>query len=193
MDRNKVTAAVLAALDECGDLKYSGWYRAPWTRETLTALCKHGRKQHLGTWANFRVAQQYRNGGEWLYDCCWLDYQDDVLLEIPMAAECEWGPIDEIRDDFQKLLVSRAQVRVMICAAWCIADDQQGQATAQQISDWVRDFKGTREGDRYVLAAYEKQDNRFRSHRYTITADGHGKPPVCHRVNMERLDSLTSG
>ncbi|MYI24622.1 MAG: hypothetical protein F4109_04230 [Gammaproteobacteria bacterium] len=193
MDRGETAAAVLAALDECGDLECTGWHRARWTQETLTALCKHGREHQFTPWANSRVAQQYRNGGEWLYDCCWLDYQDDVLLAIPMAAECEWGSIDEIRDDFQKLLVSNAQVRVMICAAWCIDDDHQGQATAQQICDWVRDFTGTRDGDCYVLAAYQRQDNRFRSYRYTITADGHGKPPVCHRVNMGRLDSSTSG
>ena len=57
-------------------------------------------------------------GGEWLYDFTCLEYKhnDDGgwLKGIPVVAECEWGNKDCIGDDFQKLLLARADVRVMI-------------------------------------------------------------------------------
>lgn len=57
--------------------------------------------------------------GEWLYDVTWLKYDEDSsLIDAPLVAECEWGNPGDIDDDFQKLLLARASVRLMIFGGW---------------------------------------------------------------------------
>lgn len=53
-------------------------------------------------------------GGEWLYDVTGLQYDDDFLVRVVLAAECEWGRKDHIYYDFEKLLLVRADLRVMV-------------------------------------------------------------------------------
>lgn len=54
-------------------------------------------------------------GGEWLFDLCMLEWNEHgYLARMPLALECEWGNDDAILDDFQKLIVCRADLRVMI-------------------------------------------------------------------------------
>ena len=70
--------------------------------------------------------------GEWLYDVTWLKYDCDgsSLIDAPLVAECEWGNPGDIDDDFQKLLLARASVRVMIFGGW----DECG--TEKKIFGW---------------------------------------------------------
>ena len=55
------------------------------------------------------------NGAEWLYDVTALLYDIPVdFSRTVLVAECEWGNQLEIMNDFQKLLLARADVRVMV-------------------------------------------------------------------------------
>ena len=64
--------------------------------------------------ANVEIAY----GGEWLYDVTGLLYDipdnDNCFSRTVLVAESEWGPQLEILNDFQKLLLARADVRVMV-------------------------------------------------------------------------------
>ena len=54
-------------------------------------------------------------GNEFVYDVSGLRYDDDgFLTRVALAAECEWGPQNRIYYDFEKLLVARADLRVMV-------------------------------------------------------------------------------
>ena len=81
--------------------------------------------------------------GEWLYDVSWL-HGKRWLRSVPMVAECEWGNFGDIEDDFQKLLVPRASLRVMVCDGWWLPDDNNGKVTADRLAQSVCEFESSR-------------------------------------------------
>lgn len=121
-----------------GDAKVrprEGVDNACWTKAIKTRLCKLGacKKYYicaLGVeWVcdgkpdgDHGCAVEHEkkckpNHGEWLYDVCWLDWKKKDpprLKQVVLAAECEWGNDGDIYDDFEKLVQSRAGLRVMI-------------------------------------------------------------------------------
>ena len=57
------------------------------------------------------------DGAEWLYDVTALLYDipvENCFSRTVLVAECEWGSQLEILNDFQRLLLARADVRVMV-------------------------------------------------------------------------------
>ena len=58
------------------------------------------------------------DGAEWLYDVTALLYDipddDNCFSRTVLVAECEWDNKLNIVNDFQKLLLARADVRVMV-------------------------------------------------------------------------------
>ena len=94
-----------------------------WTRR-IWLLCRCARD----------VDKANRNHGEWLYDVTWLKYERDLgkrgldlavqarvaaaerkrclLIDSHLVAECEWGNLEQIVDDFEKLLLARAGMSV---------------------------------------------------------------------------------
>ena len=84
------------------------------TRPLLVAPCKAGRIGRNQVFAS-RVDDEHRDGGKWLYDFFWLEYDKNRLVSAPLACECEWNPRPEkIDEDSQKLLVANATVALMI-------------------------------------------------------------------------------
>lgn len=102
------------------------------------------------------------NWGEWLCDVTWLQYSGErfqrPLLKMLLAAESEWGDEGDILDDFEKLLVCRADVRVMIF------DDSKKVDLDKMITDLktnTKSFAGIQNKDYFVFAYYKKSDDRF--------------------------------
>ena len=93
---------------------------------------------------------------EWLYDVTWLKYDSVLfLIDTPLAAECEWGNTGDIEDDFQKLLLARASVRLMIFGGW----DECGTKTKLEwMANQIRKFEPSRDEDAWLLAACEGSD-----------------------------------
>ena len=97
-----------------------------WTYGVLKALTDAG--QHFG----YDVAATWRGAGrpipcarwtEWLYDVVWYDHcAKSGQWSMPLVAECEWQGESYIKEDFEKLLVARAGLRVMVYDARCACD-----------------------------------------------------------------------
>ncbi|MBT3799662.1 MAG: hypothetical protein HOG05_00780 [Bacteroidetes bacterium] len=96
---------------------------------------------------------------EWLFDITW--YRNDSngnLVETPLIVESEWNSkIEEIKYDFEKLLVARADYKVMIF---------QGSTTnipniISQLKQEVNVFKATIPQDRYLFIAYNMDKGEF--------------------------------
>ena len=125
-----------------------------------------------------------RGGGEWLYDVTWCDSdRDGWLRSIPMVAEGEWGNLGDIDDDFQKLLVARAKIRVMVCDAGYA--DGGTTAIANRFSEWVGAFEGA-QGDTYLLIAHAKDNENMETWRFeyaTIVAQGSGQLPILQMLH----------
>ena len=143
-----------------------------WTRSITDMLCRVGEELGLYVCASPKDGK-HRSWGEWLFDDSWLDWEGYLRL-VPMVAECEWGDKGHIRDDFQKLLVARAGVRLMVCDAGWMRDSPGG--TAGQLCKWIDAFEGTQLGDTYLLVEWKRDEasGLWRSRRYRISASGKG-------------------
>lgn len=122
-----------------------------------TKLCEIGQKLCFYACAK---SVKGANCGEWLYDVTWLKYDGGKLIDASLAAECEWGEREHVYDDFQKLLLSRARVVLMIFDGHKCGSKE----TADWLAEKIEKFKGSRDDeDAWLLAAWEKNDNEAKS------------------------------
>ena len=162
-----------------------------WTKEILTTLCKLGRRD-LGctVWAtgNYpnRVPDECRDGDEFLYDASWRRSDTcDRIISVPMVAECEWGVRKKVEEDFQKLLLARSKVRVMVYDSGPANDSRSDrQFIRDQLYKHVEAFNGTKD-DTYLLIAYlhvrgEERDFKFKFHQTTYR--GPDQKPECREL-----------
>ena len=137
-DQDRIVDAVCNALDGL---------RAPMvgTKAVKTALCRAGRKAFEGSgeeawvFASGVKNRSLAHGGEWLFDVTCLLYDDEgCIRRVPFVAESEWGNRDDVRDDFEKLILARAEVRIMVFdrGHWPSTD-----AAMAEIMSWARTFE----------------------------------------------------
>lgn len=181
MNRHQLVQRLIGSFDdlhgELIEVDTHSWGNSQWTKAILTNLCELGQSLKFSTWAS-RVPSDLRDGGEWLYDTTWLG-RDGSSWSVPMIAECEWLGMDEVVSDFQKLIIARATVKVMICDG---ALNNGGLPfVANKLCDAVgefdlSEFKGGR-GDTYLIVAYVPNGNSWRFEYATIVAQGRGHIP----------------
>ena len=158
-----------------GEIGPKGLPDGKWTSGVLSALARAG--EHFGyRVAPSRVAdteQKDRAWGEWLYDLVWFDMDENESWEskkhwsVALVAECEWKRIKwEIQQDFEKLLLARAALRVMVY-------DRSGRnpLCPTDLRKWVELFEGTQVGDAYLLVTYEGA-GPWRYHQIVVRAHG---------------------
>ena len=186
MNPDEIIQALLREFKNLEQTDTSGWNQTQWTREVLTVLCRTGQKQfHYLVYAssNF-VGKQDKDGGEWLYDVTWCKYErkyeKDFLKSIPVVAECEWGNLAQIKDDFEKLILARAAVRVFVFdGGYCKKD---AEALANKFCDWVGAFEGSQKGDTYLLVGYEKDEKSWWFRYFNILVNDPGQQPELKRL-----------
>ncbi|MGD9851152.1 MAG: hypothetical protein AB7T38_07785 [Nitrospirales bacterium] len=101
-------------------------------------------------------------GKEWLYDVVW--YKSDReghIIDVPLVAECEWGCEKAIKEDFEKLLVSRSTYRVMVFQG---NSEEVVHSLFRKMRMWIGKFSGTTVEDRYLLAGWARNHWIFESH-----------------------------
>ena len=101
--------------------------------------------------------------GEWLYDMVWYKYRWDgperFLGSVPFVMECEWNlQQEEIKDDFEKLLLANADLALMIC--WVHADYQS--ALKEYFRNSVQNYKQGRSGSRVLIAVLDYTTDKFK-------------------------------
>ncbi|MDE2756691.1 MAG: hypothetical protein OXI92_09115 [Acidobacteriota bacterium] len=167
-----------------------------WTRQTMIALCGWGLRKGFHVCASkmkdeadmIELAQKCGGiiQGEWLNDFTCLDHDDDGWLKrIPLVAESEWNDKkDEIEKDFKRLLVARADVRVMVFNGNRYRTDEsrssQGKTSIEsggleKFTKYINECEHTQAGDTYLLAS--------RLH------EGEGGISVNHRFDFYRFDA----
>jgi len=104
--------------------------------------------------------------GEWLYDLVWLQNEGNYMVRVPLVLECEWGiDIKNIEEDFCKLLVARAEHRIMIF-------QQKTQGDVNRILDRldsaIKKFQHTTPRDRYLLIGLDWTSPRGISERLVV-------------------------
>ena len=102
-----------------------------------------------------------------------------------MVAESEWGPLREIKYDFQKLLLARAKVRVMVYDGGVASErNRRHRPILKRLHELVGAFNGT-EGDTYLLISYlhvkgGKGIFKFKFHQFTYR--GPDQKPECREL-----------
>ena len=151
-----------------------------WTEKVLITLCKLGKELGYTAWAT-GVPDEYCDGNEFLYDASWHETDNcGRTISLPMVAECEWGNSGEVDYDFQKLLLARSKVRVMV---YWIAQRENQEETCDRLRKHVGTFNGI-EGDTYLLIGqfYENTEDVFRFQFHRITDEGPGNLPKLKRL-----------
>jgi len=159
----KLVCRVLRQVSE----RAAGWDKAAksgrrrWTLIIKQALADAGRKRQYEVYGS-----QIKNadGGEWLYDMCWLRYDrrksHKPLRSLEMALESEWSRNDdEVLGDFEKLVVSKAKLKVVIC-------DALVEAEVDDVFSWlpkvVGDYEDPGNQDCYLFCVLDRKKNKFR-------------------------------
>ena len=164
-----------------------------WTKAIATTLCEIGKRFGFQVGAS-TVDEAKRDWGEWLYDVTWLEYQDRRVISAPLVAECEWGNLEGVKDDFDKLLLARAGVRLMIFDG----NHRHGSEwIAEQLAMRVRSFNGSIAGDAWLLAAWvrlgpqaKESDQKDWEFRYYTVG---GKPSLFSNSDKIYIFTLSSG
>ena len=157
-DSSRIIHAVRCGLD---DLRVdAAESNVVWTQAIKSELCRIGRGKEfrckVGAHAR-EVAKCHRDYGEWLYDVTWLEYdRDDCVTAAHLVAECEWGDITDIDEDFQKLLLARATVRLMIFDG---NYKPKSPEIAKHLACQIRRFNRSGDEDAWLVAAWERTDN----------------------------------
>ena len=141
---------------------------AAWTRAIKTKLCEIGQDFKYRVGAS-NVPRAKCDWGEWLYDVTWLEGEPEgLMVDAHLVAECEWGSFEYIVEDFDKLLLARASVRLMIFDG----NHKPGsEKIAAQLAERIRAFKGSRAEDAWLLAAFEGlDDGEWRFRYFTVDA-----------------------
>ena len=143
---------------------YQGRY-TPWTKSILTSLATTGRAEGYKVYTSKGNKKGDQDAGEWLYDQVWIKYdKENYIQSVPLVLESELGVDARDRlDDFCKLLLARADHRIMIFGA-----SQQNKAKAI-IDNFIDEISGSGiacRGDKYLFAALLESDGSFYFKKY---------------------------
>ena len=153
---------------------------AKWNRAVLSKLWEIGHQFSCGVGA--RGGRFGADWGEWVYDVTWIrcneERHHDHLVDVPLVAEVEWsGRFSNVKDDFHKLLLARAGVRLMIYPYYALgglihgkepkdhdARKKAARKVAEQLAKSVNAFKCRQENDAWLLVGgVWHADDWFRS------------------------------
>ena len=130
------------------------------TPAVLTALCQVCKAHYPASYLYSRTTGGVPTLGEWLYDFVCLTYDDELYLKnIPLVAECEWGDKRKIWDDFQKLLLVRTDIRVMVFGRYAF---RQNEDPFEELAKYICKCDRTQAGDTYLLAAWTNDNFQYR-------------------------------
>lgn len=184
MDPDKIIFEILQQFKRLEREDVRKWTQTQWTSEILTALCKTGKESFgYSVYASSRfVDKDHKTGNkEWVYDLTWYEPDDsDRLKSIPLVAECEWSYLGEIIDDFLKILVARATVRVMVFDGK--HSDDRARGVVNKLCRLIKAFEGGQKGDTYLLVGYEEDDKGWRFRYFKVVAQEPGNKPTIGEI-----------
>jgi hypothetical protein len=146
MTADQIEREIRGVLDSFGN----DFWNEKWGERTLRVKNEIGSIGN-GKYSIYASACDFSRNGEWLFDMTWLVLDNDgFILDVPLILESEWLPSDEIGNDFQKLMVGRAGLRVMI---FSVPGGQKATTEFENLRKAVGLFSAGQPSDRYLLAA----------------------------------------
>ncbi len=121
------------------------WNDGPWTeavKEALRRLC-----DEVGN-LRFQAKQKSRpDSAEWLLDALWWREGEGCIL----AVESEWGDADAVINDFQKLVVCKAPLKLLV---YWSPHDRAKDGTLAKIEGLLENYCHHLRGEVYLLVNF---------------------------------------
>lgn len=112
---------------------------------------------------------------EWLLDVVWWELGRGTVL----AAECQWGDAGDILRGFEKLMATKAPLKLMVCRSSRAGAEKQDilfrtdtEAILQALGTSLIDFTQHVAGETYVLMEHAEEESTFRTYEFHVPADG---------------------
>jgi hypothetical protein len=117
-----------------------------WTNAIKNAVGDVGQRHQYVVYAS---ECKFRRNGEWMFDLTWSkeSRKNGYKFRLPLVLESEWDPKD-IRWDFSKLLVARADLRVMVF--WGHTKEK-AENMLDDMLEQIGKYEGSAIGDRYMF------------------------------------------
>ena len=102
----------------------------------------------------------------WLYDLVWYknnsekykEHKFQILESIPLVVESEIDArINEIKLDFEKLLLANSEHRLMIC----FLGKNDSDFLKQYFIDSINSYNLCKKGDRFLIAIFDENEGEF--------------------------------
>ncbi len=127
-----------------------------WTKEIKNGLIELGHRHGFKAYAS---SCEGSDGGEWLFDVCWLQLENKHIRRVPLILESEWNKaMKGLMDDFPKLVIAKAEHRVMVFQA-----DNEGtmREALEEFHDEIEGNPMTLPEDRYLFACWDINKKEF--------------------------------
>jgi hypothetical protein len=129
-----------------------------WTGAIKLALCRVGNAFGFHTCAECGAAKHQQ---EWLYDLAWLRCRDGDpakgVDDVALVMKCAWLMGCETDREFDKLVVARTSLRLMVFQVDHAPDFAEA---SERLLGRAEKFR-RRNADRYLFAAYSNEQGRF--------------------------------
>ncbi len=132
---------------------------ADWTRRIKKDLAQLGHT--LEYYVNAGGCED-ADGGEWLFDLCWFEMDGKHVRRSPLILESEWEAVS-LTGDFAKLVIGRAEHRVMIFQA---KNKEERKAYLAGFLREIRNSMNTAPRDRYLFACWDRAQKDFTYDHY---------------------------
>jgi|ERR1051326_4034453 hypothetical protein len=134
-----------------------------WTRrikEIVAGLAKQEKNEEIFAAHSHKM---FSDHGEWLFDITWWSESNEGsiyrLNNLPLVVECEWKDnISDIQYDFEKLVIARADHRLMIFQG---ASTDFIKQSIKHLNSVIYGYKHTLKGDRYMFAGVNYNNGEF--------------------------------
>lgn len=159
MEISTLEKSIINILNQYGVDSYSKQITSDkyWTNNWKIVLGELGRREDYLICASGITGAAEEYHGEWLFDMVWYK-EGDKFTTLELAIECEWSlNFAAIRYDFEKLLVTNAKHRLMMCTTWQVNMDD----LVDLLYKSVNDYEQSHNGDRYLLAILNRNSNKF--------------------------------
>ncbi len=168
--------------------------RAAQTTSIKHALEKHGLS--LGYRVFCTAAAEQDNAREWWLDLAWWRPGEGTVL----AAACEWGNSGAMLNKFEKLLATKAPLKLMIVASRRAGAERQDilfrtdtEAVLNVLGTALIDYTQHVAGETYVLLEHVESNSKFRAYEFRAPGDGKLACDFCDAATLFRPVELAAG
>ncbi|HNL84608.1 MAG TPA: hypothetical protein PKO18_05155 [Chitinophagales bacterium] len=112
----------------------------------------------LGSSFGYEISSSFHNQ-EWLYDVVWYKNNENNILEktiLVVESELSNRSINSLKYDFEKLLLSNSDLRVMICFGQGNFNFPQNvNGIIESFNNYVTTYQNLNSGDRILILVWD--------------------------------------